>query len=362
MNSNGTSGPIPILHQDANPLLYTLPQEHMNIQPYWIMIVEIVILQLIQRLWNLVRYHVFNSTLEIALLRWVLYYQIHLYEYLITHRSEIVNIVPRTLQPTTHAWISSPNHYEHYIIAYYAHDYLVDKLSFDIFDFIFYFLPICGHCVWYSYIQTFCMSVDRATHWNCYNAFGYRIFNYVFVSYVNFVCVFVMKTIALRDERIYQQKITCLDRINFHLGFWSALITFLFAGGLILPYLITHIIPMFFAYLFMTIVYMTIWFAALFFIVFVLMHIPVVKKIFYVPMIRPEKLQKVAVAVIIFAWSTYTYPILLSTLYNYTQYLYYGENFIYTMSNEFNARDTDTYISIFWNSVNLKLHSILDAI
>ncbi|UJR11480.1 hypothetical protein I4U23_015659 [Adineta vaga] len=55
-HSNVHTGPIPIIHQNANPLLYTLPQEHM-------------IRQILQRLWNFYQYRLFYSTVEIALLR-----------------------------------------------------------------------------------------------------------------------------------------------------------------------------------------------------------------------------------------------------------------------------------------------------
>ncbi|UJR11479.1 hypothetical protein I4U23_015658 [Adineta vaga] len=72
-----------------------------------------------------------------------------------------------------------------------AHQYLFNKLKFDLYDLIVYFLPIYGHGVyWYCYIQSSCMSAEYATAWNCYIAFEYRIFNYIFVSYVNFVLDF----------------------------------------------------------------------------------------------------------------------------------------------------------------------------
>ncbi len=76
MNSTGTTGPIPIRLQHANPLLFTLPQDHMTIQPYWIMVLQILTVQMGQRIWSEIKYGLFLTALEIGLICWVLRLQI----------------------------------------------------------------------------------------------------------------------------------------------------------------------------------------------------------------------------------------------------------------------------------------------
>ena len=62
---------------DANPLLYTLPQEHMIIQPYWIVIVELIVKQIIaNRVWNRIHHKTWATTQELAIGRIVLRLQI----------------------------------------------------------------------------------------------------------------------------------------------------------------------------------------------------------------------------------------------------------------------------------------------
>ncbi|CAF1404610.1 unnamed protein product [Adineta ricciae] len=42
-NNRNVTGPVPRGVQHANPLLYTLAQDHMNIQPYWIMVLQLIV-------------------------------------------------------------------------------------------------------------------------------------------------------------------------------------------------------------------------------------------------------------------------------------------------------------------------------
>ena len=117
---------------------------------------------------------------------------------------------------------------------------------------------------------------------------------------------------------------------------------------------------MLFSYAFMTVIYFALWFAILFFTVYVLPEIPLIGRLTRVSNIISIAYRKLAIIPFIFALGVYTYPILLTTLFNYSQYLYYGENFIFTMSNEFNNRDTGTYLEVIRNSINQKFHTILD--
>ncbi|CAF1316859.1 unnamed protein product [Adineta steineri] len=240
MYSNGTAGSISIQYQNANPLLYTLQQDQMTTQPYWIMVLQLIGMQLFQRLWNLFRYHVFLTTTEIAFMRWALS----------LHQKEAERRLMETSLTTGKLRTNRQEPFEQAEQLQIVRNKLRAKVDFDAFDFVFQCLPLCGHGIWYCHIQSSCMSAEYATKWNCYNAFGYRIYNYIFVSYVGFFIGFIIKLIALLEN----------------------------------------------------------------------------KK----------------------TWEPGSY--------------WECENYIYTMSNEFNTRDTSTYIGVFRSSVNQRLHTFLDFV
>ncbi|CAF1254468.1 unnamed protein product [Adineta steineri] len=361
MYSNGTAGSISIQYQNANPLLYSLPQDHMTIQPYWIMVLQLIGMQLFLRLWNLYRYHVFLTTTEIAFIRWVLSFHKETLrrtslEVLRTaekierdHRGPLFSLIFRGLEQSEK--------------SQELRDRLRGKVDFDVFDFVFQCLPLCGHGIWYCHIQSSCMSAEYATTWNCYNAFGYRIYNYIFVSYSGFFTVFIIKLIALLENRKTWIPATNWQWFAFHLGLFSSIITFVFIGALILPYLLTHVLPMVFAYIHFSIVYFAL-LSTIFISTGVLFqNFPESENVIVLlPKYFPGAYRPIAGFSYIIAFGLATYPILLSTLYNYSEYLYYSENYIYTMSNEFNTRDTSTYIGVFQNSVNQRLHTFLDFV
>ncbi|CAF1402911.1 unnamed protein product [Adineta ricciae] len=368
MNKNGTSGPIPIYHQNANPLLYTLDQDHMNIQPYWIMILQIAAFQLFSRFRHLIKYRVFSTTLEIGLLRWAILKQLKTVKPLVEKfdvffgnalhnpgliRAELINEMER-IKRNTHK----------------TNERFYRKIDFNIIDYIFHGLPVLGHAIWYCIIQSSCMSAERATPWNCYNAFGYRLFNYVFVSYWNFSSVFYVQLMAFVLKDVHKLNLpkkkpkSIIKYVIYTITIGLYFITWAFAGALLLPYMITHVIPMAFAYGFMVVIYICLWVAFLCFSQILAALPKMTRIIFYI--FLPRSLESAFYPISAFLYSlalfSYTFPILLTVFYNYSQYLYYGENFIYTMSNEFNSRDTETYFAIFRNSVNEKLHSLLDFV
>ncbi|CAF1398739.1 unnamed protein product [Adineta steineri] len=66
-SNNNITGPVPIRVQTANPLLYTLAQDHMNIQPYWIMILQLIAQDIILKcIWNRIRYRTWSNKQEIV--------------------------------------------------------------------------------------------------------------------------------------------------------------------------------------------------------------------------------------------------------------------------------------------------------
>ncbi|CAF1431777.1 unnamed protein product [Adineta ricciae] len=82
-NNRNVTGLAPIRVQHSNPLLYTLGKDHMNIQTYWIMVLQLIVRDIIiQRIWNKFRYKTFSTTQEIALGCWMFGEQIKEYRQL----------------------------------------------------------------------------------------------------------------------------------------------------------------------------------------------------------------------------------------------------------------------------------------
>jgi hypothetical protein len=76
-------------------------------------------------------------------------------------------------------------------------------------------------------------------------------------------------------------------------------------------------------------------------------------------MFLPQELPKVAISMLLALLIT-TFPILLSILYNYTQYFYYGESYLQSIVDDYNARDTSRYFTELRNSTQQILHSAVN--
>lgn len=436
MNPNGTTGPIPISIKNANPLLFTLPQENMNIQPYWIMLAQVIVVQAFSRMVNRFSVGVWWTTVEIGLIIWLIKFYTDILPKLLdlinsllmattapppplrSHPRIIAYFIPTNVQRIQHGKDvshipeqSSGNKQENAKLKVKVKK-LYKKLQFNFMDLIIFCGPIFAHSIYYCQIQSSCMSAEDATIWNCYNAFGYRLYNYVFVSYFHFCSSFVIKYLYRNKcKEMAMTKITepiepiekpskfktwweklplkkwweksplkkwweklslkkwwkesplkkwweesplkkRWDKINYHLSLWSSIITCLFVGALLLPYLLTHAIPMMIAYIFMYAIY----FAATAFVLFpiFLTNLP-----YNTRFISIENSIGVS-SLFIGAWILYTFPILISTTFNYSQYLYYGEDYFTTMTNEYNSRDTTTFFKLLQDSANTRFHTSIN--
>ena len=50
----------------VNPVLGTFPADEINIQPYWLVVLQLLVSQFSQRIWHYFRYKTCFTTLEIA--------------------------------------------------------------------------------------------------------------------------------------------------------------------------------------------------------------------------------------------------------------------------------------------------------
>ncbi|CAF4172611.1 unnamed protein product, partial [Adineta steineri] len=374
-SNNNITGPVPIRVQDANPLLYTLAQDHMNIQPYWIMILQLIAKDIIlQRIWNRIRYKTWSTTQEIAIGRLVLELQTEKYREARNFAAigQVImelGLTTTTLKPTrrlsttkqrskhkdvaTHPTNSHNIETPDLLLRFFRSAVVVlqihiegseekineyyRKLKFDSFDFIAHSLPLLGHAIWYCYIQSSCMHAQYATTWNCYNAFGYRLYNYIFVSYCSFFWLVMTKGFVYHTLREEHKMVTnsLLVNIEFYLGLSASLVTVVFVGCLIFPYLLTNVIPMAAAYTFMIITYIQFWICALVFCG-IISVIPIFDRLVLGIVKRLDKEHRPLMGLLImYPFTILTFPILLSIFYNYSQYIYYGDDYYGAMADEY---------------------------
>ncbi|CAF1588559.1 unnamed protein product [Rotaria magnacalcarata] len=188
MSATSSTDSIPTAYQYANPLLYTLRDYNMSIDPYWIVFLRFLSLQFSLRLWTRVFYGGWLTPVEFI---------VDASEHESQHKPSTIEIVSmehlgRRPSPT----IST---------VYILQDFKKKKKekkkkqpTFDLFDAVFYCIPLLGHAGWYCYIQSSSMSATYGTTWNCYNAFGYRLYNYLFEQYANFAVGYLTKLFFLK--------------------------------------------------------------------------------------------------------------------------------------------------------------------
>ena len=124
----------------GNPLLYSLPAGRRTLEPYWVIIGQMILIQFCQRLWNRVRYKTWFLQLEIVIMR-------------------------------------NCNYSSNGAAGGY-------NFEIDFFD-AFQTIWVTGHFVWYCILQGSCMSAANASNWRCFNFFGYVLMNYVAPSAIS---------------------------------------------------------------------------------------------------------------------------------------------------------------------------------
>jgi hypothetical protein len=382
MNPNGTTGSIPIGLNTSNPLIFTLSQDQTSIRPYWTMIVQVIVAQQVHRLVHGLTSKSGFTPLEIGFICWMAKANIFIEKEVLDPLIDIIPTIRRYvlaqpyLQTTPQVRGPGPQRSNQRLVLYVISDSRIQitprvenvsdiskkscakqqrikelnkiarkyskKLQFSVTDCV-HTLPLLGHSIWYCVTQSSCTSAEDATIWNCYNAFGYRLYNYIFASYFHFCCTFLMKC-AYRNK-IKQAK---LKKLSYYLGLYSSIITFIFVSCLVLPFYYTHIMPMVCAYVFLHIIY------------FMPMFLLLIFGIFFVNLLCIKDYRIIVASIIIAASIIYTFPVLISVTYNYSQYLYYSDDYFETMTHEYNTRDTATYFKLLQNSVIFLFHTMLN--
>ncbi|CAF1526860.1 unnamed protein product [Adineta ricciae] len=366
-----TSSSIPYDYQQANPLLYTFRDYHTGIQPYFILPVQFLIFDLTLRFWDRFMYGT-----------WLLPS-----EFIEVSADEKVGIPPSPgplLSPLPSPRVRViffPQRQNIFSLStiFFAQDY--KKLSvktkkakhipiFDLYDLLVSVTPLLAHAIWYCIIQSNCMSGENATTWNCYNLFGYRIYNYIFSPFAVFSFNFLSKLILAIQKR--RQKVSLFQRkqkwrriavmIIFFITLTLSILTFLFVGALVLPFFFTNTLPMVIIYAFIAMTYLYILIAINIFLKF---YTVVTGKAFS---LGDENLNWIKRQMkklhnhrpLVMQAGVRLFPYLLSILFNLSQFLYYGSDYLGAMSREAQKRDPTAYFGRVQNSSQIA-HTILSS-
>jgi hypothetical protein len=213
------------------------------------------------------------------------------------------------------------------------------------------------------------MSAEGGSTWNCYNIFGYRLYNYIFTSYTDFLGNFISKMRLTfgnyekeTEDKAKNKVLHILSRIIFYTSLSFSIVTFFFVGGLLLPYLLTNVIPMTIVYINIVVIYI--------FVVALIMFLILCLE-FFIAIITYER-ESTAGSLILrilryarlftFTYGLRLFPNILSILFNLSQYLYYGEDYYQALTDEYISRDPTTFIQNLQNQTSQVAHTILDTI
>ncbi|UJR10993.1 hypothetical protein I4U23_015177 [Adineta vaga] len=177
-----------------------------EIQPYWLIIVELLFLQLLQRLYSLI-----DSACK-------------------KKKKHIYIALELSILGTKRTGVSLP--------------------KYSILDFILSMISM-GHFGYAIYLQTKCSTAANATGWRCYNAFGYQLFNFVLPS---IIAVLIEAFIQLanmikagKEDPKNKVKSNAMNYVK-----WTLLIITIVLNSLVflafIPFLISNVLPMLIAY------------------------------------------------------------------------------------------------------------------
>ncbi|CAF4187446.1 unnamed protein product, partial [Rotaria sordida] len=196
----------------GNSLLYTIPKGEIIIPPYWALCIQILSLQLLQRIWNRCRYKTWFTSVEVAML----YRKVHAEDHKPTFVANVAGI------------------------------------DIDIFD-LFQSLWPLAHFIWYCILQAQCMTYLTASAWKCYNIFGYKIHNYIAANVVIGLSNAQMKHSLIRNLD-YEKK---TNTQKHYIAIIHKSVPYFYLVPILawIPYGFTHILPMFILYIWMFILY-----------------------------------------------------------------------------------------------------------
>ncbi|UJR24479.1 hypothetical protein I4U23_005854 [Adineta vaga] len=354
---------IPTDYQKANPLLYTFRDYHTGIQPYFVIAAQFLIFDFSLRIWDKAVYDTWLLPMEFIEIE---------EEDEVDEEEKTRRISTQQIRTNSNGFFVSTILILQEMKGFSLKTKKREKLpTFDLFDILFSCLPLIAHTIWYCIIQTNCSSGDNASTWNCYNLFGYRIYNYLFDPFTSFAYTFLSKLYLYHINRKEIQRMNerkkswrrILSKVIFYIALGLSLLTFLLVGALVLPYFFTNALPMIIIYCFIVFTY-----------VYIFTVVNMLLKCYTITTGRVFSLENENLnffkrqiiklhynRFLFIQTSLRLFPYLMSILFNLSQYFYYGENFWDALSREATSRDPSPYFTRVTNSAQI-VHTILSTI
>lgn len=353
----------------VNPVLKTFPADEINIQPYWLVVLQLLVSQFSQRIWHYFRYKTLFTTLEIAGL-------IRIFQNRRASKTATDRSVPVAFVETSPKKSGDQSTTDEELLKT-----LRSMIVIDYFDALNCLLTL-GHAIWYCVIQSTCVNASSSvgTPWNCYNALGYRLFNYVFVSYFTTTldCVYKAYMLGYKEVMCVDAERGSCRWVSHYTTLVIIGLSLLFTTCLMLPFIFTNVIPMFVMYIWMSLIYIGVC------AYLVYSSFKMYKNIKELPgkiekkdvskeeeqsdqheycsfMFTTKEMPQVAASMLL-AMVITTFPILLSIYYNYTQFYYFGESYLKSIEDDHLTRDTINYFNVIKNSAAQSLHLALNLL
>ncbi|CAF1456293.1 unnamed protein product [Adineta steineri] len=359
---------IPVSSQNANPLLYTLRNYNVGIQPYWVIITQFFVFEVSLRTWDRVVYGTWQLPIEYAI------------EEFDGKKKPFVG----RREPRRYPDPDPPSNGYTVSTVFVVQPWFTKKAQvptetkpkpkvpkLDLFDLVFSVLPLLGHTIWFCVIQSSCLSADSATVWTCYNIFGYRLYNYIFDRYVSFANNFITKLYIMRKYKKFRREHgivhektwkTTLRRIVQSITLSISSVTFVFSGALLLPYMLTNAIPMIFAYAFLVVVYTYLVTVVVFLherFTYAKAYIRNHRKPISSKSLSDEIYKKRKLA---FSAGMRLLPTLITFIFNLSQFIYFGQGYWQSLQADAESREPSDYNSRVAQSPDQIAHTILSTL
>jgi hypothetical protein len=227
--------------------------------------------------------------------------------------------------------------------------------KYSVLDFILSLISI-GHLGYAGYLQTKCSSAVNATQWRCYNAFGYRLYNYVLPSVVAVLVESIIQLVnmvkAHKKDKIDKSTKKYMSSCKWFLLISSIVMNAL-AVLVFIPFFISNVVPMLIAYCWILLP--------------ILGGLVVLYATFVTSVINAIKqCQDCGCVYCLKFFGTHFLVglqvfgcLVLGMAYNYSQYSFFGTSYKEVMWSEYQSRDTINWFNTLTNNSDLLIHNLL---
>lgn len=220
--------------------------------------------------------------------------------------------------------------------------------KYSILDFLLSLISL-GHFIYACFRQTRCSTDVNYNAWRCYNAFGYRLYNYVLPSVISVLvqCMIQGYNSYKAETKDDESALRRFAKI-FLLGG-----TILMNVGICLvfiPYFLINAFPMLVGFCWLLIPLPLL--LSLAYAIFTTILVTVVSGCKF------EHCGRLFGAHFLVGLQVFG-CLALSMAYNYSQYTYFGGGYLTVLGYEFRSRDTVAWGNSLSNNTELQIHSIL---